>query len=66
MKKIFRVFARDAESRFINYDSFYTTEQSKEEFIAQLEKDHEGSIVIVEVNEYTVEEVVKLLNLYIE
>ena len=68
MKKIYRVYAHMAEvdEWFEDYDSFYVTEQSKEEFIAQLEEDHDGTIIIDEVVEYTVEAVVQLLNLYIE
>ena len=68
MKKIFKVEAHDAYE--VDYPctspADYVTEQSKEDFMAQLEKDHDGSIVIDDVTEITVDEVVRLLNLYID
>jgi hypothetical protein len=66
MKKIYRIYAHDTTENYPEYSAFYITEQSREEFIASLLKDHEGTIVIDCIAEYTVEDVVNLLNLYIE
>lgn len=67
MKKIYRVYGHDVEATdYPCRDLFYVTEQSKEDFIAQLEKDHDGAVVIDEVEEYTIDAVVQLLNMYIE
>jgi hypothetical protein len=65
MKKIYRVYAHDVETGF-KYNSFYATEQSTREFTAQLIEDHDGTIVIDEIVEYSVEATVDLLNLYKE
>lgn len=64
-KKIYRVYAHDVIED-IEYSSFYVTEQSKEDFIAQLIKDHEGTIAVDVVIEYTVDQIMNLLNLHIE
>lgn len=68
MKKIYRVEAHDTTETDYPCTSpmYYVTEQSKEDFIAQVESDNEGLIEIDEVTEVTVDEVVRLLNFYIE
>lgn len=66
-KRIYRVYAHDPNAdEFTNYDSFYTTTQSKEEFRQTLERDHEGTIVIDEIIEYSLDATIHLLNLYIK
>ena len=66
MKKIYRVYAHDLIDHDVDYVQFYVTEQSEEEFIAALIKDHEGTIVVDFVVEYSIENVIDLLNLYTE
>ena len=63
MKKIYKVYAHDVETG-LEFSSFYTVEQSKGEFVAQLIEEHDGTIVIDDIVEYTIEAVVNLLNLY--
>lgn len=67
-KKIYRVYARDTEDTDYpcRESAFYETELGKAEFIAELEDAHEGTIEIVEIVEYTLQDVLNLLNLYIE
>ena len=65
MTKIYRVYAYDRETG-IEYNNFYATKDSKAELILELEKIHEGSVVILEVVEYSIEAAVDLLNLHIE
>ena len=67
MKKIFRVEAHDTEDVFYKCQSpMYFVAESAEALRAQVERDNEGLIEIDEITEVTVEEVVRLLNFYIE
>ena len=66
-KRIYRVHAHDTtETDYPCTDAFYVTDLAKAEFALDLEEAHEGTIVIDEIIEYSLEEVINLLNLYIE
>lgn len=66
-KKIFKVEAHDTEDVFYKCLSpMYYVAENAEELRAQVESDNEGLIEIDEITEVTVEEVVRLLNLYME
>jgi hypothetical protein len=65
MKKIYRVYAHDTNDNTI-YSSFYTTDESKADFIEHLRKDHDFEIVIDDVIEYSIDDAIDILNLYLE
>ena len=65
-KRIFRVYGHDTtETDYPCRDLFYLAED-KEQLRETLEREHEGTVVIDEIVEYPLNEVINLLNLYIE
>ena len=66
-KKIFRVEAHDTtEVEYKCTSPMYFVAEDAQQLRTQVESDHEGLIEIDEITEVTVEEVVRLLNLYID
>lgn len=63
MKKIYKVFAHDTNDNS-QYSSFYTTAESKEEFLATLVAEHNNEIEVDDIVEYSIDAIVDLLNLY--
>jgi hypothetical protein len=65
-KKIFRVYAHDTtETDYPCSDLFYLAE-SKEQLRKDLDEMHEGTVVIDDIVEYSLDATIDLLNLYID
>ena len=65
MKKIFKVSAHDTNNNE-QYSSFYTTAESKEEFLATLVAEHDNEIEVDDIVEYSIDAIVDLLNLHLD
>lgn len=67
MKKIFKVTACVAEVEgYPEYTTTYFQADSKEQLVEDLERDHDSILYIDELEEVSIQQVLNLLNLYIE